>query len=355
MLDVLGPLLDRGEPDRHPLLQRRQLGDRHLVLAGESAQREEPLLDLFELARVELELARRGFQHRERFGGLGGGALGRGERRIEKPLGALAGPLQPPRRTRQCRLRAGVAAELADRLGQGFGQPLGVLQQAAPGGEAILLALLGCQRLELGEVVAQQILLLAARGEESCRFRLARPRLAPVLPGLRERRRARRMLGEGVEDHAMVGGIEEPALLELALDLDEAVAELAQQSHARRLVVDKGAAAPVGREQPAQDDRLAVAVTPGLAQDRMGGVVAPDRELGRHRRLLRAGPHQAGLCPPAERQAERVQQDRLAGPGLAGQHAEPRAKGESEPIDQHDIADGQAEQHCPDDTRASAA
>ena len=67
--------------------------------------------------------------------------------------------------------------------------------------------------------------------------------------------------------------VEQAALLELALDLDQAVAELAQQADARRLVVDKGAAAAVGAEQPAQHDRLAVAVEPGLAQDRMGRMV----------------------------------------------------------------------------------
>ena len=36
------------------------------------------------------------------------------------------------------------------------------------------------------------------------------------------------MLGKGVEDHPVVGGVQQPALFELALDLDEAVAEVAQ-------------------------------------------------------------------------------------------------------------------------------
>ena len=62
----------------------------------------------------------------------------------------------------------------------------------------------------------------------------------------------------------MVGGVEQPALLELALDLDEAVAELAQQPDARRFVVDKGAAAAVRTEQPAQHDGLALAIEPGV-------------------------------------------------------------------------------------------
>ncbi len=144
----------------------------------------------------------------------------------------------------------------------------------------------------------------------------------------------------------MVGRVEQPALLELALDLDEAVAEFAQQPDARRLVVDKGAAAAVRTEQPAQHDGLALAIEPGLAQDRMRRVVAPDREFGRYGGLRRSGPHEPGLRPLAERQPERVEQDGFAGPGLAGQYAKSRTQGEIETIDQNNVADGQAEQHC---------
>ena len=36
----------------------------------------------------------------------------------------------------------------------------------------------------------------------------------------------------------------------------------------------------------------------------------------------------------------------MPGPGLAGQHAQPRPKGEVEPVDQDDIANGEAEQHA---------
>src|SRR6516165_2581753 len=57
----------------------------------------------------------------------------------------------------------------------------------------------------------------------------------------------------------MVGGVEKSALLELTLDLDETVAELAQQPDARRLVIDKGAAAAVDADEPAQHDRFALA------------------------------------------------------------------------------------------------
>ena len=68
-------------------------------------------------------------------------------------------------------------------------------------------------------------------------------------------------------------------------------------------------------------------------------------EFGGHRRLLGAGAHQAALGAHAERQPERVEQDRFAGAGLAGQDAQARPEGEIKPVDQHDIANGKAEQH----------
>src|SRR5205807_4277184 len=141
------------------------------------------------------------------------------------------------------------------------------------------------------------VFFIAARRKQPCRFGLALPRFTPVMPGLGERVRGHAVLAESVEDNTVVGGIEQPALLELALDLDEAVAELAQQPDARRLVVDKGAAAPIGPDEAAQYDRLAVAVEPGLAQDRVRRVVAPDREFRRYRGLLSPGSNQPALRP----------------------------------------------------------
>src|SRR6201999_218638 len=110
------------------------------------------------------------------------------------------------------------------------------------------------------------------------RFRFALPGVAPAVPSLGQNVRGHIMLGEGVENHAGVGRVEKSALLELALYFDEAVTELAQQPDARRLGIDASAAAPVGAELPAQYDRLAVGLKPGLPQDRTGRMVASDRE-----------------------------------------------------------------------------
>ncbi len=322
-------------------------------MRASGAQREQPLLDGFEFARVEFEVARGGFEHRQCLVGLVGGAFGGDQRLVEQPLGAVARAFQTPRRASQRRLRPGGAGKFGNRLVQGFSEPLGVLQQRAARGEPILFAGFGRQGVELGQVVAQKVLFLAAGGGAARPFLLALPRCAPIAPGRGQCGHVARVLGEGVEGHAVVGGIEQAALLELALDLDQAVAELAQQADACRLVVDKGPAAPVAAQQPAQHDRIAVAVEPGLAQDRICRVIAPDREFGGDRRLAGAVAHEPGFTAFPQRQPQRIEQDRLPRPGLAGQHAQPRSKRQIEPVDQDNLAYGQPQQHSPDNIGAS--
>ncbi len=157
------------------------------------------------------------------------------------------------------------------------------------------------------------------------------------------------MLGKIVEQRAVRRRVQETALLALALDLDEAVAELAQQADARRLVIDKGAALAVGRDHAAQQNRageIGRHRQAGRAQDRRGRMVGLDDELGGDRGLLGAGAHQRRIGAPPERQPERIQENRFARSGLAGKHAQPRPEGQAEAIDQDDIANGQAEQHA---------
>ena len=288
------------------------------MLARQRAQREEPLLDLFERARIEFEHLRRAGERGERLGGFGGGALGRGERVVEEALGPVAGALEPAQRAGQRLLRAAVAIDLGDRLGNRLAEPLGILQEGAAGAEPLLLVAFGRDRVEFGAVMAQQILLGPALGEAARGFLGPPPRRPPLLPEKRQRGRHDFVLGNRVEQEAVRRRVEQAALLALALDLDEAVAELAQQPDARRLVIDKGAAAPVGADHAAHHDRAGkIAGNAGLAQHRRGRMIGLDRELGGDRGLLGAGPHQARIGAPAERQPERIEQNRFARPGLA--------------------------------------
>ena len=124
----------------------------------------------------------------------------------------------------------------------------------------------------------------------------------------------------------MIAGIEQALLLELAFDLHQEFAAAAQQRHADRLVVDEGAAAAVGGDLPAQDQRRGV-VDALLAQQREDRMIRCQAELGGDAGLGRAGPHQSAFSPPAERQAERIQEDGFAGAGFAGQRRQPGAEG----------------------------
>ncbi len=70
-----------------------------------------------------------------------------------------------------------------------------------------------------------------------------------------------------------------------------------------------------------------------------------DLEGDADRRLPLSGADQT-RCPRACRaRAPAIEQDRFAGAGLAGQHAEARPEFEIERFDQHDVADGEAGQH----------
>ena len=75
-------------------------------------------------------------------------------------------------------------------------------------------------------------------------------------------------------------------------------------------------------------------------------MVARQFERRRHLALLRALPHQRGIAARAERQRKGVEQDRLAGAGLAGEHGRPDGEIDVEPIDQDDVADREPGEHA---------
>ncbi len=107
-----------------------------------------------------------------------------------------------------------------------------------------------------------------------------------------------------------------------------------------RLVVDEGAAAAIGIHDAAQHDDVALGDDAGLVEETARRVVMWQLELGRDRGLLGAMAHEPAFGAHAQRQAERIEQDRLAGAGFAGEDAKAGAKGEIESLDQHDVADG---------------
>ena len=141
--------------------------------------------------------------------------------------------------------------------------------------------------------------------------------------------------------------IEQPGLRELALDLDQHIAELTQKADARRLIGDEGAAAAICIDDPAQHDAVIPGRDAGLVEEAPRRVLRRQVEFGGNGRLLRAVAHEPRFRADTERQSQRIEQNRFAGASFAGQHAKPWAEGDIEPVDQHHIAYGKAEEHRP--------
>ena len=145
----------------------------------------------------------------------------------------------------------------------------------------------------------------------------------------------------GVEQGAVARGREQAAIVVLAVDFDQIPPNLAQQRRRTGLVIEEGTAAAIRLQRPADQQRLA-----GFQRDivlrQQRGERRPfgrGRETRGHLRLVRALPHQRAVGAHPEREAQRVEQDRLARAGLARQHAQTGLEIEIEPFDQNDIGD----------------
>ena len=143
----------------------------------------------------------------------------------------------------------------------------------------------------------------------------------------------------------MGGGIDQRALVMLAVDLDQRRADGFQGLHADRLIVDEGAGAAVGELHAAQD-HLAGIFEAVVAEDRRGRMALGHVEHRRHLALLGAVAHEAGIAAAAERQREGIEQDGFARAGFAGQHRKATGELDIEPFDQDDVTDRQTRQHA---------
>jgi hypothetical protein len=186
---------------------------------------------------------------------------------------------------------------------------------------------------------------VACRGLVGC-LGLGEPRLGgaqrgPGGPGPGELGLA---AGEGVEQRAMPARVEQAAVVVLAVDLDEVGGERAQGLGSDPAVVDEGACPAVGGDGAPQDQPLA-RVEARLGEHRLRRVAPRELEVGHHLAPLGAGAHEPCPAPPAEREGERVEQDRLARARLAGEHVEPGLEGHVHRLDQGEVADAQAAEH----------
>ena len=149
---------------------------------------------------------------------------------------------------------------------------------------------------------------------------------------------------EGIEQHAVGVGIDQGAVVMLAMNFDEKLARLAHQLNAERLVVDEGLGAAIGRLHAAED-QVAIVIDAIFAQKLAGSVLHADIEDCRHLAVILAMTHEIAIAAPAKGQRETVKQDGFARARLAGQYRKPGFEGKIQPLDQDDIADRKLEQH----------
>jgi len=320
----LAALVDRREARREGIAQRGEPVARHLVLAGEVAQGIEPLLDRIEPARLGIEGAAEGRQRGQHLAELEGGTVEGRECWIEPARRFLRRALElTPRASERPLEPVSASLRLAAQECQGRVERLDHLlamhEEEPLLGEGCLLAGLGGQALELGKRVSQEFFVPPCRLALGREGGMGRKRCAPGTVRCPHAIKEGRVAAEGVKCRAMGCRIDEPVLIELTLDLDEAVAELAEEADADRLVVDEGAAAPVRRQHPAQEERL-------LARELLACEHRPCRMVARELEgrgdagLAGTLAHEGRIGAGAECQAESIEQDRLAGTRLAGQH-----------------------------------
>ena len=220
---------------------------------------------------------------------------------------------------------------------------LGALHGAATVGQRLFLARFGRERLQFGHGMLQPVTVGLSRGDlrsrrVQCAFRSAQP-----IPG------PRRVVGvdppETVEQRAMSGRRQQPAIVMLAVDFDEVPSQLAQQRGRGRLIVDEGAAAPVRLDQTAHDQRLPRLNLKAVVRQQRAQGIALRVEARGHHRLRRAMADQSAVAPRSQRQSQRVEQDRLARPRLAGQHAQSGIELQVQRLDQHHVTNGKRGQH----------
>ena len=134
--------------------------------------------------------------------------------------------------------------------------------------------------------------------------------------------------GEFVEGRALHGRREETLVRVLTVQIDEAFSDLHELADRRQSAVHVGATAPVDRHDTRHDPFL-VTDDETTFDSCFGG----------------AGPDSSGVGTTTHQQVDRLDEHRLAGPGLAGHGDQPRSEDEIESIDHSEVFDVQLDEH----------
>ena len=165
---------------------------------------------------------------------------------------------------------------------------------------------------------------LAGVGDELVERRAVGP---PRIDGRGHRRPGRPVPPERVEQVTLPASVEEALLVVLSVDLDERADLIGQPCGRHGLVVEPRRRTARGRHLADRDDRLGQAVEERLDPGDLGAM-----------------PDQARVGAGTGDEAERIDEQALAGPGLAGDHVEPGLERETDPLDDREVGDGEFEQ-----------
>ena len=211
-------------------------------------------------------------------------------------------------------------------------------QPIALGPEGGLLSLRGRRGLDLGQLEREQIEFPVAGAGQLAQLGDAPVELAhPLIRGAQPV--AQRLLAGadvGVEQLQLGGGEHQLAVLVLAVERQQAAAELLQVGLGGGAAAHVGAGPAVGPHPPGEHDLLG-ARGQALGARQFRREVEDTLDVG----LRRAGADDVAPRLAAEQQVQGVREQRLAGAGLAREHVEPGGQAQLGALHQQQVLDAQ--------------
>ena len=147
-----------------------------------------------------------------------------------------------------------------------------------------------------------------------------------------------------VEQGELRRGLQQRLMRVLAVHVEQQFAEFAQLRERDRRAVDPRLAAAARIDRPSHQHAGLVGAVDRLRLQ-PGDDIAARAKFRTDLGACRAFAHDVGVGAFAERQEQGVDQDRLAGAGLPGQHREAGREVEFERLDDDEVADCERQQH----------
>ncbi len=154
--------------------------------------------------------------------------------------------------------------------------------------------------------------------------------------------------GVAVEQAQVGADVQQREMLGLPVDVDQGLAQFLHQRQADGMPVDARHAASLAADLAREGDEVLLVEQVLAGQDLVGGGLfrAGQPEGALHTRQVRFAADGGGVGPASQEHVEGVHDDRLARPGLAGEHDQPRLEGEFELVDDGKVLDAEFAEHA---------